>query len=347
MNHNGSLEMAMKLIDAAANAGADAVKFQTFKTEKIVSRRAPKAEYQVKTTADNESQFDMLKKLELNDYNHRVLIEYCHKRSIEFLSTPFDLDSVNLLAGTYNLPKLKLPSGEITNALLLLKAAQTGKPIFLSTGMSTLGEIEMALGVLAFGYSGSTRKPSLVAFQEAYFSNKGRQALQENVILLHCTTEYPTPFEDVNLQSMDTLRTAFGLPVGYSDHTAGITIPIAAVARGAVVIEKHFTMDRNLPGPDHKASLEPDELKKMVASIRQVEKALGSSFKIPASPEIKNRAVVRKSLVAAKDISKGEKFNEENLTVKRPGTGISPFYYWDMLGKKADRDYRQDEEVDL
>jgi len=343
VNHNGSLEMAMQLIDVAADAGADAVKFQTFKAEKIVSRMAPKAEYQTKTTIPTESQADMLKKLELDEYAHRILIEYCHKKSIEFLSTPFDLDSVDLLANTYNLPRLKLPSGEITNALLLLKAAQTGKPIILSTGMSTLGEIELALGVLAFGYSKTNEKPSLVAFQEAYFSNEGLRALQENVILLHCTTEYPAPFKDVNLRAMDTLHTAFGLPVGYSDHTPGITIPIAAVARGAIVIEKHLTLDRNLPGHDHKASLAPDEFNKMVQSIRQVEESLGSSFKIPAPSEIKNKPVARKSLVAAQFIRKGEIFTEENIAIKRPGNGISPMEYWEWLGKLAIKDYKVDE----
>lgn len=347
VNHNGSLEMAMQLIDVAAEAGADAVKFQTFKAEKLVSRMAPKAEYQTKTTDPTESQFDMIKKLELDENAHRILIDYCCKKRIEFLSAPFDLESVNLLAHTFNLHRLKLPSGEITNAPLLLKAAQTGKPVILSTGVSTLGEIETALGVLAYGYSKTSEGPSLAAFQKAYFLEEGRQALQNNVILLHCTSEYPTPFDDVNLRAMDTLRSAFGLPVGYSDHTSGITIPIAAAARGAVVIEKHFTLDRNLPGPDHKASLEPGELKKMVLSIRQVEAALGLSIKIPAPSEINNKPVTRKSLVAARDILKGELFTEENLAVKRPGTGLSPMYYWDLLGKKAGGDYKQDEVVDV
>lgn len=345
VNHNGSLDMAKQLVDVAVEAGAGAVKFQTFKAGNIVSKNAPKAEYQTKTTGDMETQLQMIKRLELDEAAHKVLLEHCRRRGIQFLSTPFDLESVDLLAGTLNLPRLKIPSGEITNAPLLLKAAQTGKPVILSTGMSTLGEVEMALAVLAFGYTCSGQDPSIAAFKEAYFSETGRQALKEKVVLLHCTTEYPAPFGDVNLRAMDTLGTAFGLPVGLSDHTPGIAIPVAAAARGAVVIEKHFTLDRNLPGPDHKASLEPGELKAMVRSIRQVEQALGVSCKIPVGSEIKNMPVTRKSLVAAKDIQPGELFTEENLAVKRPGTGISPVYYWEWLGKVATKSYRQDEVV--
>lgn len=347
VNHNGSAEMAIRLIDVAAEAGADAVKFQTFKAEKIVSRQAPKAEYQTQTTGSAESQYEMIKKLELDEPTHKVLIDHCNKRGIQFLSTPFDLESVDLLVDTLKLPTLKLPSGEITNAPLLLKTARSGKPVILSTGMSTLAEIEMALGVLAYGYTQPEDKPSFTAFQDAYCSEKGREALGKNVILLHCTTEYPAPFADVNLQAMDIMRDTFGLPTGLSDHTPGIAISIAAVARGASVIEKHFTLDRDLPGPDHRASLEPEELKAMVRSIRQVEAALGTAHKTPAPSEIKNRSVVRKSLVAARDICKDEQFSEENLTVKRPGTGISPMYYWDWIGKVAGKDYKQDETVSI
>ncbi len=345
VNHNGSIEMAKQLIDVAAEARADAVKFQTFKAEKIATLKAPKAEYQTNTTDSSESQFEMIKKLELNIPGHKKLIEYCQMREIQFLSTPFDLESVTLLADTFDLPQLKIPSGEITNAPLLLKAARTNKPIILSTGMSTIGEIEMALGVLAFGYTQPALKPTLTGFQEAYYSESGQNALKEKVVLLHCTTEYPAPFIDVNLYAMDTLHSTFNLPVGYSDHTPGIAIPIAAVAKGATVIEKHFTLDRNLPGPDHKASLEPDELKEMVKSIRQVEKALGSPLKRPAKSELKNRLVARKSLIAIQDIRKGELFTESNLEAKRPGNGISPMYYWEWIGKIADKDYRQDEMV--
>mgnify|MGYP001577699216 CR=1 FL=1 len=345
VNHNGSIDMAKQLIAVAVDAGADAVKFQTFRAEKLVSQSAPKAEYQVNTTDAAESQFEMIKKLELNKNDHEVLIQYCQKRGIEFLSTPFDFESIDLLVNTLNLSRLKLPSGEITNAPLLLHAAKTGKPIILSTGMSTLGEIEVALGVLAFGYTGSDEPPSLQAFETAYTSTLGHIALQNKVTLLHCTTEYPAPFAEVNLRAMSTLQQAFGLPVGYSDHTAGLAISVAAVALGAVIIEKHFTLDRTLPGPDHKASLEPDELKQMVRSIREVELALGSPIKQPAASELRNRPVARKSLVANRDIRKGESFTQDNLAVKRPGDGISPICYWEWLGKIADRDYQHDDKV--
>lgn len=345
VNHNGSLDMAVQLIDVAAAAGADAVKFQTFRAENIISRYAPKARYQAAATDPAESQLEMVKKLELDENAHSLLVNHCRARGIEFISTPFDMESVDLLAERLGIPRLKLPSGEITNAPLLLKAACTGKPVILSTGMSTLGEIETALGVLAFGYIFPNGNPSLTAFAEAYWSTEGQKVLREKVVLLHCTTEYPTPFSDVNLRVLDTLKAAFGLPVGFSDHTPGISIPIAAAARGAVIIEKHFTLDRNLPGPDHKASLEPGELMAMVESIRQVEKALGSPIKAPAPSELKNMHVARKSIVAANPISKGELFTEENLSLKRPGGGLSPVYYWDLLGRAADRDYIEDEMV--
>ena len=347
INHNGSLDIAKRLIDIAAKAGADAVKFQTFKAERLVNRLAPKAEYQARTTDSSESQYEMLRKLELSEESHLLLMGYCRGKGIQFLSTPFDLESVDLLTRKLVLPCLKLPSGEITNAPLLLKAARTGRPIILSTGMSTLSEIKTALGVLAFGYTGHVGKPSIAAFEEAYGSERGQRSLKKNVTLLHCTSEYPTPFTDVNLRAMDTMRDAFGLPVGLSDHTPGIAISIAAVALGAVVIEKHFTLDRNMTGPDHKASLEPGELEAMVQSIRQVEAALGSGLKVPAQSEVKNLLVARKSLVATKDIKKGEPFTEQNLGVKRPGSGVAPVKYWEWLGKLADRDYKQDEVVGL
>jgi N-acetylneuraminate synthase len=343
VNHNGSLDLAKLLIERAAEAGADAVKFQTFKAEKLVAKSAPKAEYQTKTTDGAESQYEMIRKLELDFEAHRVLIEHARRCGIQFLSTPFDLDSVDLLAGTFDLPRLKIPSGEITNAPLLLKAARTGKPIILSTGMSTLGEVETALGVLAFGYLGRGERPSVEAFQAAYASEEGQQILRKHVVLLHCTTEYPTPYTDVNLRAMDAMCRAFGLPVGYSDHTEGIAVPIAAAARGAVLIEKHFTLDRSLPGPDHKASLEPDELKAMVEGIRQVEQSLGVAVKVPVASELKNKPVARKSLVAARKIRQGERFTEENVAVKRPGTGLSPLLYWDVLGKRAERDYEEED----
>ena len=346
VNHNGSLAMARKLVEVAAAAGADAVKFQTFKADKLVSRAAIKAEYQTRGTDGAESQHEMIRKLELDEEAHELLAEHCRLCGIEFLSTPFDLESVELLAGQLDLAIIKIPSGDITNAPLILKIAQTGKPVILSTGMSTLGEVEDALGVLAFGYLGKS-DPSLTAFRAAYGSVQGQVLLQKMVTLLHCTTEYPAPREDVNLKVMDTLASAFGLPVGYSDHTDGIVVPIAAVARGAVVIEKHFTLDRNLPGPDHKASLEPTELTQMVAAIRLVEEALGSPRKHPAPSEVKNMSVARKSLVAACPIAAGELFTVENLAVKRPGAGVTPMHYWELLYKKVRRDFAADEAVEL
>jgi len=343
VNHNGSIDMAKKLIDVAAEAGADIVKFQTFKAEKVISKNAPKADYQTQTTDKGESQLEMVRKLELDEAAHRTLIEHCRERHIEFLSTPFDFDSIDLLARTLNLSRLKIPSGEITNGPYLLRMAGTGKPVILSTGMSTLGEVETALGVLTFGYLHTGQKPSLAWFQEAYRSEAGRKILLGKVTLLHCTTEYPSPFKEVNLRAMATMRTAFGLPVGLSDHTPGIAAPIAAVALGACVIEKHFTLDKTLPGPDHKASLEPGELKAMVAAIRQVETALGDGRKIPSPAELKNRDIARKSLVAAKPIHKGELFTEENVAMKRPGSGLSPMSYWSLLNRNASKQYEQDE----
>jgi len=343
VNHNGSLDLAKKLIDVAVDAGADAVKFQTFKTEDVVSRRAQKADYQKKKTSAEESQYEMIKKLELGEAAHEALVEHGKRNGIQFLSTPFDLESLDFLVKKLDLPRIKLPSGEITNGPLLLETARLGKPIILSTGMCSLGEIETALGVLAFGYTQPKEPPSLQAFQEAYRTSSGQWALREKVVLLHCTTEYPSPFEDVNLRAMGTMRKAFGLPVGYSDHTTGITVPIAAAAKGAVVIEKHFTLDRDLHGPDHEASLEPGELKEMVLSIRQVERALGSSLKTSAPSEIKNRSITRKSLTATKTIKEGTLFSTDNLGAKRPADGISPMYYWERLGHAADKDYEPNE----
>jgi N-acetylneuraminate synthase len=344
VNHNGSVERALEMINIAARAGVDAVKFQTFKSEKVISRFAPKARYQIKTTDPGESQLDMARKLEFNEDKHLLLIRRCKERKVDFLSTPFDLDSIDLLV-KLKVTNLKIPSGEITNVPHLVKAASTGMPIILSTGMSTLGEVELALGVLAFGYTKAKEVPSLDAFRNAFCSKAGQKALRDNITLLHCTTEYPAPFSDVNLWAIATMSSAFGLPVGLSDHTHGIAVSIAAVARGAIMIEKHFTLDKNLPGPDHKASLEPDELASLVKCIRQVEQALGSSIKMPAESEGKNLSIVRKSLVAAKNIRKGEVFTEDNLTVKRPGTGISPLNYWEFMGKKSERDYKEDEVI--
>lgn len=345
VNHNGSVEMAKQLIEIAANAGADAVKFQTFKAEKLASVDAPKAAYQQETTDCAESQLDMLKKLELPKEAYPQLIELCKERNIDFLSTPFEEDSLHFLVDECQLPCLKIPSGEITNAPFLLEIAHTQKPAILSTGMSTLGEIEAALGVLAFGYLNDKEPISRQDFSEVFSSEMGQQVLREKVSLLHCTTEYPAPFDEVNLRAMDTMRSAFSLPVGYSDHTNGIAISLAAVARGAVIIEKHFTMDRSLAGPDHKASLEPYELQTMVRGIREIEQAIGTGAKTVSTSEWKNRIAARKSIVACKNIKIGQKFSRENMMAKRPGDGYSPMEYWNLYGKTAMKDYEENEQV--
>ncbi len=343
VNHNGSLAMALKLVDAAAAAGADVVKFQTFKAEKLASASAQKAQYQVETTGSRESQLEMLKRFELPPAHHRKLIARCKKRRIEFLSTPFDAESLAFLTGELGLARIKLPSGEVTNPLLLLPAARARRPLILSTGMANLKEIELALCALAYGFMGSKRKPSVRAFKKAYADRRGQASLKKYVTLLHCTTAYPAPIEDVNLRAMDTMAARFGLPVGYSDHTLGTAVAVAAVARGATVIEKHLTLDRNLPGPDHRASLEPAEFKAMVMAIREAEHALGDSRKICRTSEMRNRPIARKSLVAARDIARGEKFSEDNLTAKRPADGRSVFGYWDILGTRAKRPYKRND----
>ena len=346
VNHNGSIERAMELINVAADANADYVKFQTFKANRLACQNAQKAAYQMQTTDQQESQFDMLKKLELTDSMHDKLIKHCQQKNIKFLSTPFDIDSVNLLTKKFNLSTLKIPSGEITNAPLLLATGQTKCNIILSTGMATLGEIEIALGVLALGLSGSQQQPSIELFRKIYCSTQGQQLLKQSVELLHCTTEYPAPYSDANLKAIDTMKQAFSLPVGLSDHTKGIAVAIAAAARGATIIEKHFTLDKNLPGPDHEASIEPNELKTLVTSIQQVDKAVGNHFKITTNTEQSNLKTVRKSLVASQNIKKGTVFSEQNITAKRPGTGISPIYYWSYIGKKSARDYQVDEVIE-
>ena len=345
VNHNGSVEMARQLIEAAAEAGADAVKFQTFRAELLASKEAPKADYQKNTTAAAELQVDMLHRLELPLEAYPELMALCKQRQIDFLSTPFESVSLRFLAETCDLPFIKIPSGEITNAPFLLEIAHTQKSVILSTGMSTLGEIESALGVLAFGYLYEREPRSQQDFAEAFASTAGQTVLKQKVQLLHCTTAYPAAYDSVNLRAMDTMRAAFGLPVGYSDHTQGIAVSIAAVACGAVVIEKHFTLDRSLPGPDHKASLEPAELTAMVAGIRQTEAALGSGGKLPNAAEVQNKIVARKSLLAKSDIRKGDSFQKANLAAKRPGDGLSPLFYWDILDTIAKKDYKKDEKV--
>jgi len=322
VNHNGSLEIALQLIDAAFETGADAVKFQTFKAENLLVRSTPKADYQKETTDPDESQFDMIKKLEL-DYNaHKALIDYCSRKEICFISSPFDCESVDLL---YDLgvSMIKIPSGEITNLPYLRKIGSLGKQVILSTGMADLGEIEDALGILC--ESGTSL---------------------EDITVLHCTSQYPAKFEEVNLRAMLTIRDAFNVKTGYSDHTEGIEIPIAAATLGAEVIEKHFTLDKSLPGPDHRASLDPDEMKEMVRAIRNVEKALGDGIKKPTESEMKNRSFIRKSIVSSMAINKYEEYTTENLTVKRPAGGLSPMN-WDLIiGKKAMRNYSYNEFIE-
>ncbi|MBK8769292.1 MAG: N-acetylneuraminate synthase [Rhizobiales bacterium] len=336
VNHNGSRARALELVDAAAEAGADMVKFQTFKADKLASARAAKAAYQQRNAPGDPTQLDMLRALELSDEDHEVLIARCEARSITFLSTPFDPGSLDLLAQRFHLATIKLGSGELTNGPLLLQAAQTGRKLIVSTGMGDLAEVEDALAVLAFGYTGSGA-PSRKAFQSAFTSSAGQVALKEKVTLLHCTTEYPTPLADINLAAMDTLRQRFGLAVGFSDHSEGIVVAIAAAARGATVIEKHFTLDRNLPGPDHKASVEPAALKAMVEGIRAVELACGDGVKIARPSEAANKTVARKVIVAARDIAQGQVISADDITILRAGAGLSPMAYWDVVGSRAPR----------
>ena len=344
VNHNGYAELAFKLVDAAAGAGADAVKFQTFKAGNVVTIKAEKAEYQQKTTDASESQYAMLKQLELSYEIHQELIKYCREKSIDFLSTAFDFESLDFLTHELKLTTLKIPSGEITNGPLLLAHAQTGANLIVSTGMATMNEVEDALGVIAFGLL-NKQQPSVSAFKEAYLSSEGQQLLQEKVTLLHCTTEYPAPFNDINLNAMLTMQNVFGLTVGYSDHSEGIVVPVLATALGATIIEKHFTLDKTMKGPDHKASLNPGELKEMVEAIRTKELVMGNGIKYPSPVELKNRPIARKSLIAATDIKAGEKFTDQNLTIKRPGIGISPMDYWDRIGTLSNRDYNQDDVI--
>lgn len=321
VNHNGSLDLAYKLVDVAKEAGADIVKFQTGMPEKVTSRFAEKAEYQKATTGDGESQLDMIRKLAFPYEDYALIKKYCEEKGIQFLSTPFELSSIDFL-DSLDMNVWKIPSGEITNLPYLIRIAQTGKDIILSTGMSTMEEVETAYYLLKDNGAGE-------------------------ITLLHCTTEYPAPYESVNLSAMLTMKEKFGCKVGYSDHTQGIEVSVAAVAMGASVIEKHFTLDKNMEGPDHKASLEPNELEAMIKAIRNVEKSMGTGVKVVAEAEKKNIAIARKSIVAAKNISKGELFTNENLTTKRPGNGISPMLWNEVLGTRASRDFQEDELIEL
>jgi len=323
VNHNGDLAMALALVDAAAEAGADIVKFQTFRAERLVTQAAQKADYQVRTTGGGESQLAMLQRLEMSDAMHAAVMARCAERRIEFLSTGFDEESVDRLVGL-GITRLKIPSGEITNLPYLRHVGRLGLPVLLSTGMATLADIEGALEVLA--QAGTPR---------------------DHVTILQCTTEYPAPMADVNLKAMDTIRAAFGVSIGFSDHTQGITAAIAAVARGAVVIEKHFTLDRTLPGPDHQASLEPAELRAMVVAIREVEAALGDGHKRPTQSERRTSTVARRSIVAARAIRAGEVLTEADLAAKRPGGGLSPMRWHEVVGRTASRDFAEDEWIVL
>ncbi|KTC66087.1 N-acetylneuraminic acid synthetase [Legionella adelaidensis] len=344
VNHNGDENLAVQLIEKAAEAGADTVKFQTFKAKNLVTSKAKQAKYQQKNTGKSESQLAMLSRLELSYESQKKLVNCCKTLGINFLSSAFDFESLQFLTKELRLTTLKIPSGEITNAPLVLEHARTRSDLIVSTGMATLAEIEMILGVIAFGFiKPKETLPSLADFQKAYLSSQGQNILKEKVTLLHCTTEYPAPFAEVNLRAMDTMANAFGLPVGYSDHTEGITVPTAAAARGACIIEKHFTLDKSLEGPDHKASLNPHELTNMVQAIRIVESIMGTGVKGPQLSEIANKEIARKSLVAKKHIKKGSLFDSENLGILRPGDGLSPFRYWELLGTKAPCDLEEGE----
>jgi len=321
VNHNGNLDLALKMVDEAKRAGADIVKFQTAIPEKVISKYADKAEYQKKTTGNEESQLEMCKRIHLKLSDYDIIKKYCEEVGIEFLSTPFDLESIDYLE-KLGMRLWKIPSGEITNLPYLIKIAKTGKSVIMSTGMAELKEVEEAVNVLKENGAGE-------------------------ITLLHCTTEYPAPFESVNLRAMNTLREKVGTEVGYSDHTVGFEVAVAAAVLGASVIEKHFTLNHNMEGPDHKASLEPEEFEVMVNNIRMIEKALGDGVKQPAEAEKKNIAIARKSIVAAKDIKKGEIFTEDNITVKRPGSGISPMRWFEVLGTEAVRDFGEDELIEI
>lgn len=344
VNHDGSLEKALALVDAAADAGADIVKFQTFNAKAMAGGAAKKADYQQRTTDAAESQLAMLERLELPQAAHRTLIERATERGIEFLSTPFDDASLAFLL-SLRLPRIKIGSGDLTNAPLLHAAASAGATLILSTGMATLGEIEEALGVLAHGYGPSDDPPGIAAFRAAWRDPAARTALARHVSLLHCTTEYPCPIGDVNLAAMATMQTAFQLPVGYSDHTDGFEVSVAAVALGATVIEKHLTLDRKAQGPDHAASLEPDDFRRMVAAIRNVERALGDGVKSPKESEIRNVPVARKSIVAARALKAGEIIGPADITAKRPGDGRPPIDYWSLVGTVAPRALEPDDPV--
>ena len=339
VNHNGDKDLAIQLIDVACATGADAVKFQTFDASALAAKDAPKAAYQKETSDASETQFEMLKRLELPHNWHFELRDYCATKGIGFLSTPFDLGSLKFLVESIGMETIKVPSGEMTNGPFLLEIAKAAQKIFLSTGMSTIADIRCALGVLAFGLSQHDEQPSMQAFEDAFASEAGQAALKENVSILQCTSAYPTPLNQANIRAISTLKDTFGLQTGFSDHTEGAIASLAAVALGAEIIEKHFTLDRALPGPDHKASLEPDELRSLISNIRDVEKSLGNGEKIQQPVEVDTANVARKSLFTARPIAKGEIFSDAHLVAQRPGDGISPMHYWDKIGTVAKNHY--------
>jgi len=338
VNHNGELALARQLVDAAADAGADAVKFQTFDARKLASRKAPKASYQKQTTDAGESQLDMLRKLELPREWHHELRERAHARGIEFLSTAFDPDSLDFLE-SLGMPFYKVPSGELTNGPLLWKFARQRKPLVVSTGMATLSEVELALAVITHAFNNDDEPRHVDEAWRAWSNPLWRQSLQGRVTLLHCTSQYPTPLHEVNLAAMDTLGRAFGLPVGYSDHTEGIVVPVAAVARGAILVEKHFTLDRAMPGPDHKASLEPAELTLMVQQIRAIALALGDGIKGPQPSEWDTRQAARQQVVVTRDLPAGHRFERSDLGTARSGHGLPPSALWGLVGQISHQAY--------
>lgn len=345
VNHNGSLKTAFELVDAAVHAGADAIKFQSFKASKLVTESALKADYQNKNQDDGKTQFEMLKALELSESEQKQLFAYCQKLPIDFLSSPFDPQSCAFLIDQLGLKTIKLGSGELTNAQILIQIAQADVNLILSTGMSTLEEIQQALSILAYGYTNKNEPSSSNDFLTTLQSPQAQKKLHQHVTLMHCTTEYPCPVDEVNLSAMNAIHNKFSLACGYSDHTEGIHISIAAAALGAPVIEKHFTLDQSLPGPDHKASIEPEALNRLVRQIRDIQSALGSKNKQVTQSELKNRSIARKGIYATQTIKKGDILNSDNILLKRPVCQKQGFDYWDIIGSYATKDYLPDEAI--
>ena len=346
VNHNGRLDLALKLIDAAARAGADTVKFQTFSADRLATTQAGLAGYQKRNLAGVSSQVELLKGLQISRDDHLALVEHCRECGIEFLSSPFDMQSLRILIDDLGCPIIKIASGELTNGPLLLEIGRSGRRAILSTGMAEMDEIAAALDLLAWGYLGRPAPQTIESISGTRDLPDARRLLGERVVILQCTTEYPADYDTINLRAMDTLRTIFGLDVGLSDHSKGTAVAVAAAALGAVIIEKHMTLDRSLPGPDHKASIEPDEFTHMVEGIRAVEQSLGTGEKVPLPVEIANRPIARKSLVAARAIGAGQIIKDADLTAMRPGTGVSPMQFWKVVGSVAGRSYRQGELIE-